>query len=74
MTALLITAVSVDVPSLCWMIVRCRASAVTQRIAEKALRGCPAPHRANIFAGICRARQTTRRRARKKADYVVFGS
>ena len=50
MTALLITAISVGVPSLCWMIVRCRASAVTQRITEKALRGCPAAHRANIFA------------------------
>jgi hypothetical protein len=49
MTVMLIGAFSVGVPSISWMIVRCRASAVTQRITEKALQGCPAAQRANVL-------------------------
>jgi hypothetical protein len=49
MTAMLVTALSVGLPSLSWTIVRCRASAVTQRITEKALQGCPAAQRANVL-------------------------
>jgi hypothetical protein len=46
---LLITALSAGVPSLCWMIVRWRASAVTQHLTEKALEGAPATQRAGIL-------------------------
>jgi hypothetical protein len=49
MTALLITALSVGLPSLSWTVVRCRASAVTQRITQQALEGCPATQRANVL-------------------------
>lgn len=46
---LLITALSAGVPSLCWMIVRWRACAVTQHLTEKALQGAPATQRAGIL-------------------------
>lgn len=48
-TPLLITALSVGLPSLSWMVVRCRASAVTRHITEKALEGAPATQRAGIL-------------------------
>ena len=62
MTARLITALSIGLPSLSWMIVRCQASTVTQRITEKALQGCPAAHRANVM----RASACTRSRRRQR--------
>jgi hypothetical protein len=49
MTTMLADALYVGIPSVSWMIVRCRAAAVTLRITEKALRGCPAAQRASIL-------------------------
>ena len=74
MTVLLITALSVGVPSLSWMVVRCRASAVTQRITEKALQGCPAAQRANILRASAElASQLGAERAAKRPITLSLG-
>jgi hypothetical protein len=74
MTALLITAISVGVPSLSWMVVRCWASAVTQRITEKALQGCPAAQRASILRASAElANQLGAERATKRPITLSLG-
>lgn len=50
MNPLWLVAVSVGLPSIAWMVVRWRESTVYQRISERALEDCPAPH-AQEFCG-----------------------
>jgi hypothetical protein len=45
-------AVSVDLPSFTWMVVRWRESTVYHRISERALEDCPAQQRPGILRAL----------------------
>ena len=49
MTLMLMAALSVGIPSICWMVVRIKAALVTQQVTQKALEGCPPAERAGVL-------------------------
>ncbi len=49
---LLISALTVGIPSICWLLSSLRKSAAIERTAERALKDCPSEKRAGVLRAI----------------------
>lgn len=49
---LLISAIAVGIPSVCWLLSSWRKSAAIERTAERALKDCPSEKRAGVLRAI----------------------
>jgi len=70
----LVVALSVGIPSICWVVVRLKAARVTQRITQLALQECPPAQRASVLrASAVLASKLSAERTTMKPISLTFG-